>query len=243
MTTGCPTEPALYEYAHDPAHARDRLHIAGCERCGHALVEIQEALAEFRTQVFPLTKASVVHRAEVKARRRSLWLWLSPAPFLAAAAAMLLVHANRPADEYVGQRGAPLSFTVLRASGSQLVPLESGETIPANAELRFQVRTATPCALTVLSLDSTGQVSRLFPAEGVSAPVKDASLLPGGAAFDGVPGPERVFAFCAAQAGQLNQAEAMLTSLGSGAATVRQADVLKQLAPGIAGATVLLEKK
>ncbi len=67
----------------------------------------------------------------------------------------------------------------------------SGETVPASASLRFRVRTSQPCALTLLSVDAAGEVSKLYAQE-----VRDDVTLPGGVRLDGSAGPERFFAVC-----------------------------------------------
>ena len=196
----------------------------------------------FRRFVFPATVDAVVEAAR-PARR---WNWFAAfVPAAAAAAAGLLLFLSpAPPEDYVGTKGGALGLTVFVGTpdGARVVP--DGARIPATSALRFQVRSATPCRLWFVSVDATGQVSRLYPPRGdEGAEVGSEGPLPGGAVLDGRPGPERVFAVCTPQPvplPDLEQAGRAAASGGEGG--VRQARRLDGLPPGAFQASVLLEK-
>ena len=63
-----------------------------------------------------------------------------------------------------------------------ILEMEAGDAVPADARLRFRVASGQACRLWLLSVDGRGEVSRLFPAQGdAPAAVQGASL----STFDG----------------------------------------------------------
>jgi hypothetical protein len=127
-------------------------------------------------------------------------------------------------------------------SGSPRI-LADGARVPADAALRFRVRTAAPCKLVLLSIDADGNVSRLDPAGtdgfGLTPGGQD---LPGGAQLDGNAGPERVFAACGQELTPQAAIDAARRAASGGAARVRRASLLRGLPEGTTQATLLVEK-
>ena len=178
-----PSELALERHLQDPQRSDAASHIAGCGACRARVQQMEEEGEKFRRFVYPATLENVV-----KPRRVSLrlaWL-LAPAAGLAA---VLLVARTGPSSDYIGSKGAPLELTAYLSSRA----LSEGETVPADAALRFRVRSARECPLLVFSVDGRGEVSRLY-----SQDVKGDVTLPGGVRLDGRAGPERFFAVCGA---------------------------------------------
>jgi len=104
---------------------------------------------------------------------------------------VLLIARPGPTSDYIGTKGGALTLTAYAALPSGAKPISDGESLPASASLRFRVRAAGACALSVLSVDATGQVSKLYAQD-----VRGDVTLPGGVRLDGKPGPERFFAVC-----------------------------------------------
>ncbi len=143
----------------------------------------------------------------------------------------------------IHDRGAPLLFHLLAATPSGVTTLQDGAGIAASSTLRFDVNPASPCWMTVMSVDEKGEVSRLFPADADSQQVKAAGPLPGGVQLDGI-GVERFFALCAPH--PLVAAEvaaAVKKSVGAGSDAVRSATQLYGLAPDVVQSTVAVEKR
>ncbi len=121
-----------------------------------------------------------------------------------------------------------------------------GEAVKASEEIRFRVDLVRqPCHLWIVSVDGSGQVSRLFPTSGDGgALVATRFEVPGGAVLDGKPGPERVFAICSPQPvyyAAIERGVQLATARGeSGVREVREVAGLPQ---GSAQASVLLEKR
>jgi hypothetical protein len=132
----------------------------------------------------------------------------------------------------------------LKARG-EIHPARDGEVVPASSAVRFKVRPARPCRLWVLSVDATGQVSRIFPSEGEGGvEVVRTTELPGGAVLDGQAGPERFLALCAPGPIPYAQVEgAVRSAVSIGPDAVRTLRTIPGLPAGTVQDSVLLEKK
>ena len=241
--TRCPPELELEAHLLDPAGSPVvEAHVATCSRCRHQLAEMRRVGDEFRREVFPLTIEAVVERGTRRRWALPRWL-LVGVPIAAATAVAAMVLAPRPPADYVGAKGGGLGLTVFVSDASGTRAARDGEAVGAQAPLRFQVRPGGACRLWVVSVDGTGAVSRLYPADGEAAAVGTAETLPGGAVLDGRAGPERVFAVCAPSPLPYSDvARAARAAAAGGAATVRTASRLDGLPRDAAQATVLLEK-
>jgi hypothetical protein len=219
-----PSELKLERHLLDPARSPIAAHVAECERCRARLLEMEKQGEDFRRFVYPATLERVMRRRWTQAR--ALWL-LAPAAGLAA---VLLIARPGPTSDYMGTKGGALTLTAYAALPSGARPVADGDAIPASTSLRFRVRAARPCKLTLVSVDANGEVSRLYAQE-----VRGDTALPGGVNLDGKTGPERFFAVCASDG--YDAAEQAARGIG---ANVRQ----KQTLPGVQGpqASLLIEK-
>ncbi|OLD36127.1 MAG: hypothetical protein AUI19_01545 [Myxococcales bacterium 13_1_40CM_2_68_15] len=180
-----PSELKLERHLLDPGRSSIAGHVAGCDRCRERLLEMEKQGEDFRRFVYPATLENVSRRRWTP--WRTLW-FLAPAAGLAA---VLLIARTGPTSDYIGTKGGALTLTAYVALPSGTRAVADGETVPASASLRFRVRTSQPCALTLLSVDAAGEVSKLYAQE-----VRDDVTLPGGVRLDGSAGPERFFAVC-----------------------------------------------
>jgi hypothetical protein len=180
-----PSELKLERHLLDPERSPIKEHVATCDRCRLRLAEMERQGEDFRRFVYPATLDEVV-KPRFSARR-ALWL-LAPAAGLAA---VLVIVRSGPTSDYIGTKGAPLTLTAYAALPSGAKPVSDGDAVPASASIRFRVRTARPCTLSLLSVDGAGHVSRLYAQE-----VRGDMTLPGGIRLDGKAGPERFFAVC-----------------------------------------------
>lgn len=237
---GCPSDLALERHLQDSVRSPLAPHLEACPACRERLARMEAEGDEFRRLVYPATVGAVEDAAERAARRRRwrLSLWLAP---VAAAAAVALRWG--PGSDYVGTKGFPFTAWLAAPAGARAVA--DGAEVPAAGALRFRVQPPAPCRLWIVSVDSGGQVSRLYPAEGEGgAEVRQGGALPGGAILDGRPGPERLFAVCAREPLSFDRLERMVrTAAGAGAAGVRSGKVLAGLPRGAVQATLLLEKR
>ncbi|MER2567033.1 MAG: DUF4384 domain-containing protein [Myxococcaceae bacterium] len=212
-------------------------HLATCAKCTARLDRMRTENEAFRRFVFPATVDAVTTSVAPPKWRVGLLVF---APLAIAAALILVVRSAGPADDYVGRKGRValgLNVFTLDPTGAAVRLAETAR-VGANAALRFQVRPVDPCYLWVVSTDASGQVSRLYPAEGDAVLVSQTTTLPGGATLDGVAGPERVFAVCTI-APLPFEAVAQAARASSGEAVRRLTHL-----DGIDGqATVLLEKE
>jgi hypothetical protein len=241
----CPSDLALEEHLLAGAASRLAAHVAGCEGCRARLAQMQREGEDFRRFVFPRTIERIEQAAAGRPRRRWLQL-LVPIPALAAAAAVfLLVRPAAPPEDYVGVKGSGgLGLTVF-TPGESRDPrvLADGAPVAASAALRFRLRSATPCALVLVSVDGDGNVSRLDPAGAAGFALHEGGQdLPGGVQLDGKPGPERIFAACGVGLTPGAVMDAARRAASGGAAAVRGASELRGLPPRATQATLLLEK-
>ena len=180
-----PSELKLERHLLDPDRSDVRAHVAECERCSQRLLQMEKEGEDFRRFVYPATLEKVTKPRWTLPR--ALWL-LAPAAGLAT---VLLVARAGPTSDYIGTKGGPLMLTAYAALPSGAKPVSDGDAVPATASLRFRIRAERPCALSVVSVDASGQVSRLYAQD-----VRGDVTLPGGVRLDGKAGPERFFAVC-----------------------------------------------
>jgi hypothetical protein len=239
--TRCPTELELEGHLLGSTRTGLTSHVEGCARCRGRLEEMRRLGEEFRREVYPRTVDAVVARAG--GRRAPRWL-LVAAPLAAAAAALLYVRTG-PAPGYVGVKGGGLALTVFVKDGAGARPVTDGQPVAAGAAVRFEVRPERACRLWIVSVDGSGQVSRLFPPGGeAGASVAAPGPLPGGAVLDGRAGPERVYAVCTPGPLPLAEVErAARAAAAGGDRAVRAAGELAGLPREAVQATVLLEKR
>ena len=190
-----PSELKLEQHLLDSERSPVAEHVGGCEKCQARLGEMRRQGEDFRRFVYPATLEAV--SAPRKSPLRGLWLAL-PAAGLAG---VLLFVRSGPSSDYIGAKGGPLTLTAYAAPSSSAAPVAEGQSLPAGAALRFRVRSGRACALTLLSVDGGGQVSKLYARE-----VQGDVTLPGGVKLDGKPGPERFFAVCSADAQAVERA-------------------------------------
>ncbi len=241
----CPSDLALETHLLDEARSPHAAHVGGCEACRARLARMREEGEEFRQFVFPATVDAVERAAE---KRRFRWgLVIAPIGALAAAAAVMLVTrvpGPAPAPDYAGIKGGELALTVFVDGGSGARAVEDGTAVPANAALRFLVRPAAGCWLWILSVDGSGQVSRLYPPKGTPPEKRAAGAVPGGAVLDGQAGPERIYAVCAPDERMAwSEVASSATGASGGAERVRAARALGGALAGAAQASVLVEKR
>lgn len=192
----CPDDVTLERLALGLASEEERAHPSGCEACRQRLAEMAAQGEDFHRFVFPRTVDAVV--AAHATTRRARWLrWSLPVAAATTAAALMVLRAPAPPDDYLGVKGAALGLAVytLDDTGAPM-RLEDGARVPATAALRFRVSPTWPCHLWLISVDGEGTVSRLFPPTGEAALVAADTTLPGGATLDGLAGPERLLAVC-----------------------------------------------
>jgi anti-sigma factor RsiW len=220
-----PSELKLERHLLDPDRSPIQEHLAGCERCRARVAEMEKQGEDFRRFVYPATLEEVVKRRW--APMRALWV-IAPAAGLAT---VLLIARTGPTSDYVGSKGGALALTAYAPLPSGAKALEEGEAVPAGASLRFRVRAEQPCMLSLVSVDATGQVSKLYAQE-----VRGDVTLPGGVRLDGKAGPERFFAAC--DPGGSDAVEQAARRVGQ---EIRQNRAL----PGVQGpqASLLIEKK
>ena len=219
-----PSDLKLERHLFDKGRSPVAEHVAGCDRCRARVLEMEKQGEDFRRFVYPATLENVFRRRWTPLR--SLWLF-APAAGLAA---VLLIARTGPTFDHIGSKGGALTLTAYVALPAGAKVVADGETVPASASLRFRVRSAQPCPLTLLSVDAAGQVSKLY-AQEVSGDV----ALPGGIRLDGRAGPERFFAVCSPGYDVVEQAARRIGP------SVRQKNAL----PDVRGpqASLLIEKK
>ena len=243
-----PSELAMEAYLLDPERSSLSGHLGGCEVCKARLARMEKEGEDFRRFVLPMTLDRVL---EANAgRRRSLNAWFVAVPAMAAAAALAVVVMPRlagpegPDPDYIGEKGG-LGLVVYTSGDRGATTVPDGGKVNPSAALRFKVRpgNAKACHLWLLSVDESGQVSRIYPTQGEGgAHIAQTTPLPGGAVLDGKTGLERLYAVCSPQPIAYGQVEsAVRASATSG--SVRKGTVLAGLPKGAAQATVLLDKK
>lgn len=245
MTTSCPSELALERFLLGRADPGIGAHADACPDCEARLATMRQRGDDFRRFVYPSSVERVEAAAERGPRRRLL-LALLPAPFLAAAVALVL-GVRPPPPGYLGVKGGEGLGLSLFAPGSAAPRLlADGAEVAPHAALRLRIRTARACRLYLVSVDAAGEVSRLDGAGAEGLPLAAGQHdLPGGVQLDAAAGPERFFAVCApdgaASAADVERAARAVAA--EGAAGVRGGRVLRGLPAGARQATQLLEKR
>jgi len=238
--TRCPSDLALEAHLLDPEHSPIAPHLLACPGCREKLERMEREGEHFRRFVYPATLDAVV--AKYGPRRRRTWMWLVIAPVAAAAALFLIVRPG-PADDYVGVKGG-LGLAAYLAAPEGARSVADGDRVGAAAALRFKVNPAGRCRLWLVSVDESGQISRIYPTSGDGgAPVSQAEALPGGAVLDGRPGLERFYAVCTPRPLPFVELERSLRAAVPASVQVRQGPTLKGLPRGSRQASLLVEKQ
>lgn len=244
MTPQCPSDVALESYLLAPERFAEARHVEGCPDCAARLARMREEGDEFRRLVFPRSVEAV---EEAMVKRRFAWpKVLVPAGALAAAVvAVLLVRPGPPADYDGGVKGTGMSLAVYANGGDGARALPDGAPVPASAALRFKVQPADDCWLWIMSVDESGEISRLYPPKGVPPDRRSAGPVPGGAVLDGQPGPERIYAVCApSQEMAWAEVKAAAAAVATGGPDrVRAARGLGGSLSGALQASLLVEKR
>jgi hypothetical protein len=198
---------------------------------------------DFRRFVLPATLDAVVEKNAP--RRRSPWLWLlAAAPAAAAIALFISLRPGEPPEGYTGEKGGMSLVAYVNApDGAKTV--RDGEAVRPSAALRFAVGASGSCNLWIISVDETGQVSRIYPAEGsASAKVSGNRVtLPGGAVLDGRTGLERFYGVCTPEPVAYEKVVQCVREAVHTGADVRKGPALSGLPKGSRQASVLVEKR
>ncbi|WP_224240213.1 DUF4384 domain-containing protein [Hyalangium gracile] len=185
-TAQCPSDLALEEHLLT-ANREVAQHIAGCAHC-----QRWERSAAEAARVF--ARESPHWMAKTRARSSPVRRWAPLLPIAAlAGAALFLLRPPPPEAPLHATKGEVLTVYI----GGQGEPRAAaqGERVRPGEELRFHVAPGARSFVWIASVDSTGTVSRLAPAEGTPPlSVEGAQLLPGGAVLDATGGPERIWA-------------------------------------------------
>lgn len=244
MAARCPSDLALERHLLEPGTSPLRSHLAGCASCQARLEEMNRQAEAFHRYVYPATVEAVEEAAAAHRRRRLRWLILGPALAAAVATVLFLVRPAAPPSDGDGATGG-LAITVLVDEGSGARPVRSGEAVAAASSLRFRVEAASACRLWILSLDATGEFTRLYPGEGTGgAAVSGAAEIPESAVLDGQAGPARIVAICTPGPAKWRALAAQLKGgAAAGEAFVRARPNSAALPAGARLASVLLEKR
>ncbi len=244
MTAPCPSDYALEAYLLARGQAPSTVHIQQCEKCQARLARMEEERNEFNQSVYPATIDAVLAR---RGRRPWVWarpvLWLVPAAGLAAS--VLLIARNlQPQADYLGVKGGPVELSTFTNDTGTARALSDGATVASDAKLRFKFRTDRACWLWIISVDGSGEVSRVFPQAGTAgATVSGVLELAGGALLDGKSGPERLFAICGPRTLRFDEiSQAARSTIPPGETSVRGQRAIGGLPPGTLQTTLLLEK-
>jgi|SRR5215469_2771725 len=245
MTARCPSDFALEAHLLTHGHADCSPHVEHCAHCQARLVRMEQEGSEFHRSVFPATIDKVLAaRRQVRPFTARPALWLIPAAAIAASI-LLIVRTAGPGSDYVGLKGRAIELSVFAKDSGPVKSISDGALVAADAELRFKFRTERPCRLWVISVDSSGEVSRLYPAEGADGELAAGTTeLPGGAFLDGKAGPERLFAICTPGGLSFDEvAKAARRTIQLGEPSVRGAKSITGLPSGTLQTTLLLEKR
>jgi len=237
-----PSELALEAYLLDRTGANVAPHLAGCERCRTRLARMEREGEDFRRFVLPATLDAVLEKNAP--RRRRTWLWLlGIAPVAAVAALIVAIRPSQPPEGYVGEKGGMSLVAYLGAPSGAKVVLD-GQAVQASAALRFSVTPAGRCNLWVVSVDESGQISRIYPTLGEGgAPVSKQGALPGGAVLDGRAGLERFYAVCSPAPLRYEDLTKSVSAAVRGATEVRKGPALSGLPKGTRQVSLLVEKR
>lgn len=245
MTPSHPSDLALEAFLLAPERSPLADHVGSCPSCTTRVARMREEGEEFQRAVFPRTVEAVEQAME---RRPFRWRWvLVPAAALATAAAIVLAlrAAGPPPDDEYGVKGTGLALAVYVNGGEAARPVPDGAAVPASAALRFEVQPREACWLWIMSVDESGEISRLYPPKGIPPDRRAPGPVPGGAVLDGQPGPERIYAVCAPnQEMAWNEVKAAAAAVATGGPErVRAARGLGGSLSGAWQASLLLEKR
>ena len=237
-----PSELALEAYLLDRERSPVAPHLAGCEHCRARIARMEREGEDFRRFVLPATLDAVLEKNAPGRSRR--WLWLvGLAPIAAAAAVIVAVRPGGPPEGYVGEKGGLSLAAYLGGPGGAKAILD-GQTVQPSAALRFSVAPHGHCNLWVVSVDETGQVSRIYPTAGDGgAPVSKQGALPGGAVLDGRTGLERFYAVCSPGPLAYEELAKSVRASVHGADDVRKGPAVSHLPKGTRQASLLVEKR
>lgn len=252
MNARCPSDLALEGYLLDREASKVAPHVRSCGGCKARVERMEREGQEFLQYVYPATVARIEEAARPLRSAWRRWMLLLPVPAAAAVAAVLLVGMpgsrapTGPADDYVGLKGGAggLGLTVFLGAAEGARPLADGEAIPAASALRFKVQPTRACRLWLVSVDGSGQISRLYPTTGdAGAEITQGGPVPGGAVLDGRAGPERIFALCTPAPVPYSTVEnAVRKAVGQGDAAVRKQQVVPGFPDGTIQTSVLIHK-
>jgi len=245
--TRCPSELKLELFLLEGESSSHAAHVGSCQRCQRRVEEMRALGREFHREVLPATEDAILEAAEPR-RWFQRWIYLAPVPIAVAAAVVLFLATQGREEEhedYVGLKGDALTIAAFVRVGDESRALADGEAVPASSALRFLVHPIQPCRLWLVSVDASGQVSRLYPTHGEGgAVVSGSGALPGGVVLDGQSGPERFFAVCAREPIPFADVErAVRAAAPGGEQAVRSARRLSGLPPGVDAATLLVERR
>nr|WP_246357373.1 DUF4384 domain-containing protein [Pyxidicoccus fallax] len=230
-----------------PATAAARAHIEACPECGKQVARMREEDASFRRHVMPGTLDAAVEAASASRWKWPRWPIVAlPATGLAVVLLVMLSRPMAPPADYVGSKGEGFSLEVFTESQGGPLQAADGAELPSDARVRFSVATERQCHLWIVSVDASGQVSRISPADGVGGALTQASgPVPGGGQLDGVTGPERFVAICSPEPLSWSVVEEAVRRTFSppGADSVRQQRDVRGLPAGAGQASILVEKR
>jgi hypothetical protein len=123
--------------------------------------------------------------------------------------------------------------------------VRDGEAVRPSAALRFAVGGSGSCNLWIVSVDESGQVSRIYPAEGEAGAKLSGNrvTLPGGAVLDGRAGLERFYGVCTPEPVTYVKVVQCVRDAVHTPADVRKGPALSGLPNGSRQASVLVEKR
>jgi hypothetical protein len=239
-----PSELALEAYLFERDQSPVAGHVAGCEHCRARLARMEREGENFRRFVLPATLDAVLAKNS-PGRRRKAWTWLlALAPAAAAVALVVALRPAEPPDGYVGIKGGMNLVAYVNAPGGANA-VRDGQAVPPSAALRFMVNPGGSCNLWIVSVDESGQVSRIYPAAGNDgAPVSGKRVtLPGGAMLDGRTGLERFYGVCSPGPLAYEDVVKCVRSSVHGATDVRKGPALSGLPKGARQVSLLVEKR
>jgi hypothetical protein len=241
--TGHPSELALEAYLLDREASPVAPHVARCEHCRARVARMEREGEDFRRFVLPATLDAVVERNVP--RRRRAWKWLvAAAPVAAAVALFVTLRPGEPPEGYVGEKGGMSLVAYVDAPGGAKTVRE-GEAVRPSSALRFTIGAAGRCNLWIVSVDESGQISRIYPAQGDVAALVSGNrvTLPGGAVLDGRTGLERFYGVCTPEPITYEKVVQCVRDAVHTAADVRKGPALSGLPKGSRQASVLVEKR
>jgi len=203
MRDECLSDYALEKRLHRVDKPEVTSHLTVCLDCSARLEAMEAERIHFHQYVRPATHDRLLERHGARSWRRR-FIWGLGVPVLAAAAFVLMPAAPVQNEaEYVGTKGRAddggshrLRFATYVQEAGKVRAVSNGESLPADATIRFQVWPDEPCWLSIVSVDQSGVVSRVYPAEGAATETSRGGPVPGGAVLDGQPGFERFYAIC-----------------------------------------------